>query len=245
MTAKEKFEARLEQLGLLDEWNSVGSCGRVAKFDDEFNIILLIHEGNGDQYSEIWYLPFDELREKDKDFVERCWDLVKETEDGEFARDLSLWLMKKTNKDCPLHPSDAYFLAEENEYYNNFEDDADEDEIEEAEYQAFIERTAEFMAWTNATLDFIRKSLYGAIRMELERGHNIPHNYDIANGQDYFLDYSFCYVEDQQIKLCDNGRIAVVCSEVNADTGKKFDEFEIPLDSLSVERVSLLYESMK
>ena len=248
MKASEKFEARLKELNLWDEWNTVGSCGRVAKFDDECNINILVHEGTGDAYSEIWRPSFEELRDTDEAFVSRCWDLVKETEDGEFARDLALWLMKKTNKDCPLHPTDAYFLSDIDSYYHDFTDDDDadnEDEREEAEYQSFIERTAEFMAWTNATLDFIRKSLYGAIRTELERGHNIPHNYDIANGQDYFLDYSFCYVEDQQIKLCDNGRIAVVCSEVNADTGKKFDEFEIPLESLSVEQVSLLYESMK
>lgn len=236
MTAREKFEARLEQLGLLDEWNSVGSCGRVAKFDDEFNINLLIHEGKGDQYTEIWYLPFDELREKDKDFVERCWDLVRETEDGEFARDLSLWLMKKTNKDCPLHPTDAYFLAEENEYYHTFEDDAD-DEKEEEEYQAKVKKYSEFCGWALSTLSYIRATLYDAVRMELARGHNLPDNYSVENGQDYFHDYSFCYVNKEEV-VENKGILYVKCTENGSF-------FTIPFDSLHEKTILDIYESMK
>ena len=247
MTAREKFESRLEQLGLLDEWNSVGSCGRVAKFDDEFNINLLIHEGNGDQYTEIWYLPFDELREKDKDFVERCWDLVRETEDGEFARDLSLWLMKKTNKDCPLHPTDAYFLAEENEYYHTFEDDADEDEIEERKYQTFIEQTQDFCVWMEYSLGVMRKKLIEAINVELDRGHNVGHDFRIEDDYSYFRDFYMDNVSYQEV-VRENGLLALDCvtmSGPNTDELKETERFSLPLTFLSEQDLLKIYEQMK
>lgn len=241
MTAKEKFEARLEQLGLLDEWNSVGSCGRVAKFDDEFNIILLVHEGNGDQYSEIWYLPFDELRDKDNEFVKRCWDLVRETEDGDFARDLALWLMKKTNKDCPLHPTDAYFLADENEYYHTFEND-DEGKREEAEYQTFIEETSRFCGWMEYSLGIMRPKLIEAIKTELKRGHNVPWDFRIEGDYSYFCDYYMDFITKEQIKF--NGdRLVVEC--VGQDGEKEIERFDIDFDFLEVQDLLLVYENMK
>ena len=247
MKASEKFEARLKELNLWDEWNSVGSCGRVGKFGEEGEVNLLVHEGRGDKYSEIWYAPFDELRDKDEKFVSRCWDLVRETEDGEFARDLALWLMKKTNKDCPLHPSDAYFLATTSEHYHDFEDDDDEEERKEREYQTFIEQTQDLCVWMEYSLGIMRKKLIEAINVELDRGHNVGHDFRIEDDYSYFRDFYMDNVSYQEV-VRENGLLALDCvtmSGPSTDKLKETERFSLPLTFLSEQDLLKIYEQMK
>lgn len=247
MKAGEKFEARLKELNLWDEWNTVGSCGRVGKFGEECEIIILVHEGAGDVYSEIWYSPFDELRYKDDTFVSRCWDLVRETEDGEFARDLALWLMKKTNKDCPLHPTDAYFLASTSEYYHDFEDDDEDDERDEAKYQTFIEQTQDFCVWMEYSLGVMRKKLIEAINVELDRGHNVGHDFRIEDDYSYFRDFYMDNVSYEEV-VRENGLLALDCvtmSGPNTDELKETERFSLPLSFLSEQDLLKIYEQMK
>lgn len=238
MTAKEKFEARLEELVLTGEWNKIGQRGRVAFYDDEGGIVLLIHEDESDKYSEIWYPPYNKLRENET-FVHRCMDeFVNHGDDKELAQKMLLWLFKLTDN-CPLHPVDVYWPADGmSDHYEDFEDDVDEDGKEEEEYQTKIEDFSEFCGWALSTLSYIRSRLYDAVRMELARGHNLPDKYQVENGQDYFLDYSFCYVMKEEVAMSD-GVLSVKCYE----DGSSF--FNIPFDNLDEKSILNIYESMK
>lgn len=134
MTAKEKFEAQLNYCGLMDEWNSIGRCGRVAKFMEDYGeIVLFVHEHEKDKYTEIHYPSFDELRKNDK-FVRRIADehldeplrvLVETPEPDEWAFKLNLakWL-RYGECECPLFAVDVYFAADGMETsYKDFSDD--------------------------------------------------------------------------------------------------------------------------
>lgn len=239
MTAKEKFEQRLNQFDLADEWSAIGCIGKVATLDHNGNILLFIHEGSGDGYTEIHYPSYNSLRAY-PEFVKACSKtFVTLDDDATFATKVGRWLLGVTDE-CPLDPVDIYAVVGEdyNEIYHEFEDDADEDK-EEEEYQANIQKYSEFCGWALSTLSYIRSTLYDAVRMELGRGHNIPDAYDVANGQDYFFDFSFCHVDTQKV-VATNGVLYVVCYENGGKTS-----FEIPFDSLSEEAVLDIYESMK
>lgn len=140
MTAKEKFEAQLKYCDLMDEWNSVGRCGRVAKFMEDYGeIVLFVHENEKDKYTEIHYPSFDELRKNDK-FVRRLADehldeplrVLVETRDPDewaFKLNLAKWL-RYGEGECPLHPVDVYFAAEGMETgYKDFSDDPESETL--------------------------------------------------------------------------------------------------------------------
>ena len=231
---------------LMDEWNKIGRVGHVAVAEPN-EIIVFVHEDEHDAYSEIHYPTFDKLRENPV-FVRRCVDEFLSDMDSnivdcpddqfQFRTSLSAWLRGRL-VECPLAPVDVYFPANGmHTFYVDFEDDVDE-EKEEVEYQANIQKYSEFCGWALSTLSYIRSTLYDAVRMELGRGHNIPDAYDVANGQDYFFDFSFCYVDTQKV-VATNGVLYVVCYENGGKTS-----FEIPFDSLSEKAVLDIYESMK
>lgn len=126
MTAKEKFEARLNQLGLADEWSAIGGNGKVATFGNDGSIILLIHEGREDGYSEIRYPSYKDLRENEA-FVDACaHKCVAFDNDLDFTTRTARWLLHVTDE-CPLVAEDIYSICEDefNEYYNDFEDDSE------------------------------------------------------------------------------------------------------------------------
>ena len=124
MTKEQKFEARLTEMGLLNEWNKQGRCGRVATTDANGNIILFVHEDETDGYSEIHYPPFEELRNK-YGFIKNCI-LEWKGYDAMFECKLDAWLGGVEDSPCPLDPVDAYFPASSFQtFYEDFEDDPD------------------------------------------------------------------------------------------------------------------------
>lgn len=110
MTAREKFEARLKELGLYDEW--VTCKDKVGKVMDDGSIVILIHyEEDGDPYNEIHYPSFEELW-KDEGFRNNCKQDFYCHEDDHFVAKLAYWLDIHTNgAECPLFPVDVYFTA--------------------------------------------------------------------------------------------------------------------------------------
>ena len=126
MTKEQKFEARLVETGLMDEWNKIGRLGRVAKADENGDITLFIHEGESDNYSEIHYPSFNVLR-MNYSFVKGCILEWRGT-GGDFEKQLDDWLAYGmcSSTGCPLAPVDVYFPASGlNTYYQDFEDDPD------------------------------------------------------------------------------------------------------------------------
>ena len=124
MTKEQKFENRLTEMGLLAEWENQGSLGRVATTDANGNIILFVHEGDTDAYSEIHYPPFQVLRQNYK-FVKGCI-LEWKGYDEEFEKKLDDWLAYGMCSDtgCPLCPVDVYWPADGLQTsYKDFEDD--------------------------------------------------------------------------------------------------------------------------
>lgn len=111
MTAREKFEARLKELGLYDEWMSCGD--KVGKVMEDGSIVILIHyEGTeGDPYNEIHYPSFEELW-KNENFRNECKEDFYCHEDDHFVAKLAYWLdIHKNGAECPLFPVDVYFTA--------------------------------------------------------------------------------------------------------------------------------------
>lgn len=181
MTAKEKFEARLKECGLLNEWE-VSCDTRIAKLDEDENIILFVNESEDDRYSEIHYPPYAELRENEE-FRKECWNEFCDHDDANFVSDLALWLTKKTNK-CPLFPVDVYFPAYElRTYYEDFEDDKDEPidlelDADEEDYQTMVAENRGEIDLIMTQLSLFRSELVDMIRVERVRGHNIPMHFD-------------------------------------------------------------------
>lgn len=110
MTAREKFEARLKELGLYDEW--VTCKDKVGKVMEDGSIVILIHyEEEGDPYNEIHYPSFEELW-KNEGFRNNCKQDFYCHEDDHFVAKLAYWLDIHTNgAECPLFPVDVYFTA--------------------------------------------------------------------------------------------------------------------------------------
>lgn len=119
MNAREKFEARLRELGLPYRWQQQGAIGRVGA-ENESGIFILVHESVNDQYTEFVYPPMKEL-EKNEDFRQMALDNFWSSDDLEFVGKLYQWY-RDPSYDCPLHPVDVYFCYKSN-LYSNFEDD--------------------------------------------------------------------------------------------------------------------------
>ena len=122
MTAQEKFEARLKELGLYGEY---GPDDHVGCFLEDGSIVVLVHIQSDptDGYTEFRYPPFEEMW-KDSRFREKCKDNFYDSDDDHFVAELAYWLdIHKNGAKCPLAPVDAYWAgAPETEWFN-YEDD--------------------------------------------------------------------------------------------------------------------------
>ena len=134
MSAIDKFDARLEELGIYHDWRIVGGIGRIGVETKE-GISIFVHEGHDDEYSEFKYPPMSEMQKND-DFRYRAlaefYDIIDD------LKALVEWVISPTFP-CPLAPVDVYFIW--NDYkVINFEDD--EEPASVAEY-IFAKETEE------------------------------------------------------------------------------------------------------
>ena len=129
MTAQEKFDARLKEVGLDVEYESTGD--RAGKVLDDGTIVILVHYAwePHDPYSEFRYPPFEELW-KDEDFRQACKkEYYGQTNDYKFEAQLAYWLdIHDGLNGCPLFPVDLYWLTSKDgktfeSFWTNYEDD--------------------------------------------------------------------------------------------------------------------------
>ena len=136
-TAYEKFEARLKELELLDEWCEQGRCGRIAKTTKD-GIVILCNEGESDKaFTESWFPPMSEMEQSDTFRLNALYEFC-DHDDDVFLHKLCLWVARPINP-CPLFPVDVYFCWE-NPKVIFFEDDTEKEE-EAPAYK--VEKTTE------------------------------------------------------------------------------------------------------
>lgn len=117
----EKFEKRLNELGLYDEWCKQGSCGKIAKVTED-GIIILCNEGESDKiYSETHFPPLSEMAQDDSFRLNALYEFC-DHEDSDFVYRLCKWVARPNTHACPLYPVDVYFCWE-HAITNYFEDD--------------------------------------------------------------------------------------------------------------------------
>lgn len=121
MNAKEKFENRLRELGLYDEWLQIGALGKVGTETEE-NVIIFVHEDDEDKYSECTFPPMWKMSEDDG-FRRMALREFVDAGDEKFIRALVRWFFDP-KAPCPLFPVDVYFLWDFD--YKDFEDDTEE-----------------------------------------------------------------------------------------------------------------------
>lgn len=239
MTAKEKFEARLQELELMVEWIKQGECGKVA-LEREDGIILMVHENNEDKFTEEHFPTFSELRKNPK-FVEECKEeWYANCDDDKFVRNLACWLDGYSDE-CPLFPVDVYFPGNQMmTEWKDFEDDEDEDE--EEEYQSQLELNKTQISLMQSFLKLYRNQLCGMILSELRRGHNLVGRFDPYHGWDshhlygYEIDNKTMVVEE----MADGCMVLALYQE-------GYDTERLPLSAsdFPIEVLFSIYEAMK
>lgn len=239
MTAKEKFEARLKELGLYEEWVKQGECGKVA-VEREDGIILLVHENDEDKFTEEHFPTFSELRKNPK-FVEECkkewyanWD------DDKFVRNLACWLDGYSDE-CPLFPVDVYFPG--NEMMTEWKDfDDDEDEDEEEEYQSQLENNKTQISLMQSFLKLYRNQLCVMILSELRRGHNLVGRFDPYPGWD---SHHLCGYEIENktmvVEEMDDGYMVLALYQEGYDT----ERLPLSASDFPIEVLFNIYKEMK
>lgn len=198
MTAREKFEARLQEVGLYHDWG-IG-VERPAKVLDDGTIIVFAYHLDDDRYTEDIFPSFEDLRQNEI-FRKECWEEFCFHEDDKFVADLALWLSGKEKK-CPLFPTDVYYPASGLELNSTeFTDDKEEPidlEIEEAEYQAGIDENRGKLDLIINQVEVFRNHLVNMIQSELHRGHNLQPDFDPYPGWD---SHHLCGYEIEQKTL--------------------------------------------
>lgn len=121
MTAEQKFESRIKELGIWERWCINQQCGRIGAWTDS-NTIVLVHEYEDDDYTEFRFPPLSELA-KDEEFRKKALKEFVEAGDEKFIRDLVWWYLDK-KYECPLYPEDVYAI-EGACTWENFKDDED------------------------------------------------------------------------------------------------------------------------
>lgn len=122
MTAQEKFEARLKELGI---YNQYGQDDHVGTFLPDGSIVVLVHIQSDptDGYSEFHYPPFEEMW-KNPRWREACKHNFYDSDDDHFVAELAYWLdIHKNGAKCPLFPVDAYWAGDMEGEWFDFEDD--------------------------------------------------------------------------------------------------------------------------
>ena len=128
MTAKEKFYARLKELGIESQY---GLDDHVGAFLPDGSIVVLVHvEGNkNDPYSEFHYPPYEELW-KDENFRRECKLNFYDSDDDHLVAELAYWLdIHKNGAECPLYPVDVYWTGISPDKWFDYEDDLRAEEI--------------------------------------------------------------------------------------------------------------------
>lgn len=180
MTARQKFEARLQELGLMEEWKKQGECGKVA-VEREDGIILLVHENDEDKFTEEHFPTFSELRKNPK-FVEECkGEWYADGDDDKFVRNLACWLDGYSDE-CPLFPVDVYFPG--NEMMTEWKDFEDDEDDGDEEYQHSIANNADEISIMEQRLSLDKCRLEQMIKKEVRRGHNLVGRFDPYPGWD-------------------------------------------------------------
>lgn len=127
MTAREKFEARAEELGIYVRYDHDGAIlpdGRVV-------VLVHIDGQEDDPYTEIVYPPFEELW-KNPEFHKACKEeFYSNSDDDKFIANLARWLdIHDPSNKCPLFPVDLYWLTGGFELtWFNYKDDQTAEEI--------------------------------------------------------------------------------------------------------------------
>jgi len=130
MTAREKFEARVKELGLQEQYAIDSHVGAVLP---DSTVVVLVHiEGERDDpYTEIRYPSYEELWKNEEFRKALKAEYYESSPDDEFVANLARWLdiHKDWNK-CPLFPVDLYWLPGgfESSWFN-YEDDLTAEEI--------------------------------------------------------------------------------------------------------------------
>lgn len=238
MTAKQKFEARLKELGLYEEWVKQGECGRVA-VEREDGIILLVHESDKDRFTEEHFPTFSELRKNPK-FVEECKEeWYTDWDDDRFVRNLACWLDGYSDE-CPLFPVDVYFPG--NQMMTEWKDFEDDENDDEEEYQSQLENNKTQISLMQSFLKLYRNQLCGMILSELRRGHNLVGRFDPYPGWDshhlcgYEIENKTMVVEE----MADGCMVLALYQE-------GYDTERLPLSAsdFPIEVLFNIYEAMK
>lgn len=109
LTAEEKFDARLKELGIYEDWCQQGCVGRVGVETSE-GIKILVHEDEDDRFTEFTYPPMREMEKKDQFRIKALEEFYPAmSDDKEFMSKLVRWVVNPANKN-PLFPVDVYFL---------------------------------------------------------------------------------------------------------------------------------------
>ena len=239
MTAKQKFEARLQELGLMEEWKKQGEFGKVA-VEREDGIILLVHENDEDRFTEEHFPTFSELRKNPK-FVEKCKEeWYTDWDDDRFVRNLACWLDGYSDE-CPLFPVDVYFPGNQMmTEWKDFEDDEDEDE--EEEYQRQVADNAEEIDVMRQHLSLDKNRLEQMIKKEVRRGHNLVGRFDPYPGWDshhlygYEIDNKTMVVEEMA-----DGCMVLALYQDGYDT----ERLPLSASDFPIEVLFNIYEAMK
>lgn len=241
MTAKEKFEARLKELGLYEEWVKQGKCGKVA-VEREDGIILLVHENDEDKFTEERFPTFSELRKNPK-FVEECKkEWYADWDDDKFVRNLACWLDGYSDE-CPLFPVDVYFPG--NQMMTEWKDFEDDENDEEEKYQTQVELNKVQIDLMKSFHRLHRMQICEMIRGELHRGHNLQADFDPYPG---WNSHHLCgyVIEQKDIKVIESHEVNddVLCIAFYQDG---YEDIIIPLiaDIVPIEVLITIYASMK
>lgn len=238
MTAKQKFEARLQELGLMEEWKKQGECGKVA-VEREDGIILLVHENDEDKFTEEHFPTFIELRKNPK-FVEECKEeWYADEDDDKFVRNLACWLDGYSDE-CPLFPVDVYFPG--NEMMTEGKDFDDDEDEEDEEYQHSIADNADEISIMEQRLSLDKYRMEQMIKKEVRRGHNLVGRFDPYPGWDshhlygYEIDNKTMVVEE----MADGCMVLALYQE-------GYDTERLPLSAsdFPIEVLMTIYASMK
>lgn len=242
MTAKEKFEARLEEFGLLKEWQASGD-EHIGKVLEDGRIVVFTHYCNDDDpYTEDIFPSFEDLRNNEK-FRQECWDEYYCHADDKFVADLACWLTGK-EIGCPLFPVDVYLPANGLEISSKiFEDDVNviDLELDKEEDQIGIDEARGKLDLMVRQISLFRKELVAMIRIEYSRGHNLYSDFDPYPGWDSHHLYAYT-IEGKTIKVVE--RVNGLCLALYQD-GYETEYIPLEVTDFPIEVLFNIYCQMK
>lgn len=238
MTARQKFEARLDALGLREEWELNGYAG--TETDKE--IIVLVHYDNdrSDPYSELHYPRFDAMTREQMDELthhfatEYCNPDRKQ--ESEFFSKLASWCAGFGP--TPLFPCDVYTNLNPTEDIQFEDDESDEEE----EYQTQVELNKVQIDLIKSFHKLHRRQICEMIRGELHRGHNLQADFDPYPGWDshhlcgYEIENKTMVVEEMA-----DGYVVLALYQEGYDT----ERLHLSASDFPIEVLMTIYASMK